>query len=307
MTPGAHPRPAGALSSGTEPTRGPSATEGRSSLAEWIDANGGIAHRDAAADAGYSRIAQRAAVRAGGVSRVRRHWLVASAAPSDLVVAAANCGSLTCISAARRRGWWMPDGVDDGIHLRMPPHGPSPVDEVTAHWTNRIAPPPGYGLMESIEDTLAHVALCLTPEDATIVWDSALRKEGISLLAIQRVRWPTARARECAERVTGLADSGLETRAVLRLRRVGLLVRQQVVIAGRPVDILIGEMLVVQIDGFAFHSSSRQRTKDVAGDAELILRGYTVLRFTYAQIEHDWPAVERTIARAVAAGAHLAR
>ena len=39
---------------------------------------------------------------------------------------------------------------------------------------------------------------------------------------------------------------------------------------------------------------------------ELSLRGYTVLRFTYAQVVHDWPAVERAIARAIAAGAHLA-
>jgi very-short-patch-repair endonuclease len=38
----------------------------------------------------------------------------------------------------------------------------------------------------------------------------------------------------------------------------------------------------------------------------LVLDGYTVLRFTYSQVIHDWDAVERTIARAVASGAHLA-
>jgi hypothetical protein len=31
-----------------------------------------------------------------------------------------------------------------------------------------------------------------------------------------------------------------------------------------------------------------------------------VLRFTYAQVVHDWDFVERTIARAIATGAHLA-
>ena len=86
----------------------------------------------------------------------------------------------------------------------------------------------------------------------------------------------------------------------------GLPIRQQIHLAGRPVDVLIGERLVVQIDGYAFHSSSAQRTRDVAHDAELRLRGYEVLRFTYAQVIHDWPSVERAISRAIAAGAHRA-
>ena len=81
-------------------------------------------------------------------------------------------------------------------------------------------------------------------------------------------------------------------------------VRQQAVLAGKPVDALVGEWLVLQIDGWSHHSSSAQRTKDIAHDAELRLRGYTVLRFSYAQVVHDWPGVERTIRRALAAGLH---
>ena len=46
--------------------------------------------------------------------------------------------------------------------------------------------------------------------------------------------------------------------------------------------------------------------KDIAHDAELALRGYTVMRLSYAQIVHDWPAVERSIRRALAARLHLA-
>ena len=90
------------------------------------------------------------------------------------------------------------------------------------------------------------------------------------------------------------------------LRRWGLRVRQQVWIGGRPVDALVGDRLVVQLDGYEFHSTSAQRTRDIAHDAELRLRGYTVLRFGYAQVVHDWPTVERTILHAVAAGIHLA-
>lgn len=45
---------------------------------------------------------------------------------------------------------------------------------------------------------------------------------------------------------------------------------------------------------------------DIAHDTELALRGYTVMRLSYAQIVHDWPAVERSIRRALAARLHLA-
>jgi very-short-patch-repair endonuclease len=275
-------------------------------LVAWLMAAGGIAHRGEAENAGFPVAVRRAAVRCEAVRRVRRDWLATDAAPDDLRTAAENGGSLTCVSAARRRGWWMPEGVPETVHVRLEPHAASPIAPITAHWTQRIAPAPGYGLMESVEDTLAHIATCLSPEDAQIVWNSALKVERVSPLAIRRVRWPHREARECADRASDQSDSGLETIIVVRLGGWGLPMRQQVVLLGRPVDLLIGERLVIQVDGFAHHSSSAQRSRDVAFDAQLVLDGYTVLRFTYSQVIHDWDAVERTIARAVASGAHLA-
>ena len=88
------------------------------------------------------------------------------------------------------------------------------------------------------------------------------------------------------------------------LRRLRLRVRQQVYLAGKPVDVLVGEWRVIQIDGWAYHSSSAQRSADIAHDAELRLRGYTVLRFSYAQVVHGAAGVERVIRRALAAGLH---
>lgn len=275
-------------------------------LAAWVTDAGGIAHRDAAANAGFSVAIRRAAVRCGAVRRLRRFWLATDAAPLDLLTAAESGGTLTCVSAARHRGWWVPDDAPDGIHVGLDPHASSPIPAVTAHWSQRIAPAPGYGLLDSVEDTLAHLAQCLPPESAQIVWNSALRVENLAVEAIQRVRWRSTAARECAERASDQSDSGLETIVAVRLSGWGVPLRQQAELLGRPVDLLIGERLVVQIDGFAHHSTSAQRSKDVAFDAELVLMGYTVLRFTYAQVMYDWPSVERSIARAIAAGAHLA-
>lgn len=275
-------------------------------LVAWVTDAGGIAHREAAGNAGFPVAVRRAAVRCGALRRVRRYWLATNAAPLDLLTAAESGGTLTCVSAARRRGWWVPDDAPDDIHVGLDPHASSPIPAVTAHWSQRIAPPPGYGLLDSVEDTLAHIAQCLIPESAQIVWNSALKVEKLPVHALRRVRWRSTAARECADRASYQSDSGLETIVVVRLSGWGIPMRQQVELLGRPVDLLIGERLVVQIDGFAHHSTSAQRSKDVAFDAELVLMGYTVLRFTYAQVMYDWPAVERRIARAIAVGAHLA-
>ena len=87
----------------------------------------------------------------------------------------------------------------------------------------------------------------------------------------------------------------------------GVPIRQQVVLAGRPVDVLIGERLVVQLDGFAYHSTPADRERDVAHDRELLALGYSILRFTYSEVVYNWPKVERDVARAIAQGQHLAR
>jgi very-short-patch-repair endonuclease len=276
-------------------------------IAQWLE-NGsvGIAHRDLALRAGFTASAVRKAARDGRVKVIRRSWVSLPEATGDLVEAAAAGALVACVSAARHRGWWLPEGVDPRLHLRFPPHARGSAVDGVAHWTKAIAPTAATALVESPEDAMAHIATCFDRETALVVWESAIRREGISVDALRGIRWPSRAAAACSERVNGLSDSGLETIFVHRLSGWGLLIRQQIFVAGRPVDVLIGERLVVQIDGYAFHSSSSQRTRDVAHDAELRFRGYTVLRFTYAQVIHDWPSVERAISRAIAIGAHLA-
>ncbi|PVE79819.1 hypothetical protein DC432_00025 [Microbacterium testaceum] len=268
---------------------------------------GGIAARTAAGDAGFDVRRVRDAARAGDVEIVRRRWIATGDAPPDDLAAARAGGVVACVSAARRRGWWIPPAVEERLHLRLAPKAARDGigDGILVHWTRAIVPVARDALLESIEDTLAHVARCLGTEDALIVWESAIRTEKLDLEALRRVRWPSLAARACADAAGSQADSGLETMVVSRVRGWGVLVRQQIVIAGRPVDLLIGARLITQCDGWQFHSSSAQRSADIAHDAELRLRGYTVLRFSYAQIIHDWPSVERTLQRAIAAGLHL--
>lgn len=274
---------------------------------EWLETGDvGIAHRDVALRNGISLKQIRAAVREGTVRKIRGPWLAKPDASGDLVDAAVAGARVGCLSAARHRGWWLPEGVDESLHLHFRASGRSAEFAGVAHWTKSVAPASPTSLVASVEDSLSHIAVCLDPESARVVWESAIRTEGLAVAALRRVKWTTRAAHALAACVSDLSDSGLESIFLVRLSPWGLPIRQQVMLAGRFVDFLIGERLVVQVDGFAFHSSSAQRTSDVAHDAELRLRGYSVLRFTYAQIVHDWASVERAIARAIAAGLHLA-
>ncbi len=282
----------------------------RENLVDWLSARNGIAHRGEVLRAGFPVAVLRTFVRGGGARMIRRAWVALAGARADLVTAAEAGGRVSCVSLARARGWWMPEEVDPHLHLHLIPGSGSarlPDDwPGVLHWSKPIVPS-GRRLTATVEDALAQIAVCVPFDTALVLWESAARKESLATEALRNVRWTSRAARELAEAVTGLSDSGLETLVVVPLRRWGLHVRQQVVLARRPVDVLVGDRLVLQIDGFEHHSSSAQRSSDIAHDAELRLRGYTVLRISYSQIVHDWPAVERRIRRALAAGLHLAR
>ncbi len=82
-------------------------------------------------------------------------------------------------------------------------------------------------------------------------------------------------------------------------------IRPQAWVAGHRVDFLIGERLVLQIDGG--HHVGRQRRSDIAHDARLMLLGYHVIRVDYVQVVDRWHEVSGLVQRAVAQGLHLAR
>lgn len=274
----------------------------------WIDAHGGIAHRQQVLDAGASLPQLRRAITDGRVRRVRRYWLATPMAPPDLVAAATATARIACVTAARHRGWWIPPDAPADLHLHLDAGArvPRATQPITLHWRRPIVPVSTFSLVESVVDTLRHVADCLPTEQALVLWESAVRTHRIPRDELGRVRWRSTAADELCAMASGLSDSGIETIFVHRLRPWGLEIRQQVRLAGHDVDVLIAERLVVQLDGFAFHSSSADRTRDLAHDRALMALGYRVLRFSYAEIVYDWPAVEASITRALAQRFHLA-
>ncbi|WP_130176095.1 endonuclease domain-containing protein [Cryobacterium sp. SO1] len=273
-------------------------------LGIWLNQHGGIAHSQQVLRAGFTRFAIRQNVAGGVCVRIRRDWLALPTAPGDLRAAAALGGRVACLSVARRLELWhLPDGMN---HVSMRRNGAVPAsDTLRVHWSAGPVPVARFALVEPIENALVHIAQCQPFENALVVWDSALNKNLVTQQSLARLYVRGAAARAVRDVASGLSDSGLETLPVARLALAGIRVSQQVKLEGHNVDGLIGDRLVLQSDGFSFHSSAEQRRADIAHDRRLVLLGYTVLRYDYRQILFDWPRIENEILRAMAQGLHL--
>lgn len=277
------------------------------SLAEWIDQHGRIAHTTDIYRAGFTKHHVHVLVEARDAERVRRHWISRLPADTPALIAARVGGQLTCVSLARERGWWIPVEIGPGEHLGLRHEGKCDDQRVERiHWSTDPRMRRRGCLRDTIEGALENIANCLSERDAVIIWESASRKENLPPDALRHIAWRTRRARAVAARVTGLADSGLDSILFQGLDSLNVRVRPQWVVGGRRKDALIGETLIIEVDGFEFHNSAA-RTRDVSHDAELALRGYTTLRFTYEQVVYRWPEVHRVIERAIARGLHRAR
>ncbi|QPE05378.1 DUF559 domain-containing protein [Microbacterium schleiferi] len=271
-------------------------------LVRWIDGCGGAAHTRSVAAAGFTVHVVRTAVALGVIERVRRSWLVLPACDPARRAAATAGGRLTCLSAASALGLWTP--LHDEVHVavaRTASRVRAP--RVRLHWGGGPAPTSALQTDEPLINVLFHVARCVPLADAAAVWESALRGGHTDRRVLERVQWGSERARRLASVASLLSDSGIETHFTHLMHSIGVTVVQQVWVDGHPLDCLIGERLVVQLDGFAHHQASDRR-RDLRADARLALRGFTVLRFDYHQILFDPAYVTETITDAMAQGLH---
>lgn len=278
-----------------------------------VEVLGGIAHRKRLSAAGATRSMLLAAVANGSVVRVRRDWFALPHCPPDLVAAVTVGGRLSCLSEAARLGLWV---VSDGaLHLAVPGtasrlHPEGVISPVRVHW-GRSPVPTWSQATDPIENVLVHVASCQRLDFAVAVVDSAInlklvaRRQLIQLALTQGSAFATVIAHSTVAEPCGDAQSGLESLTRVRLQQGGIAMVAQAVKDGHHIDGVIGDRLLIQLDGATVHTSAEQHRKDVGEDARLQLQGYCVLRFTYRQVLYDWDRVEATIRSAIAQGRHL--
>ena len=251
---------------------------------------------------GVSDHTVRRALAEGLVVKVRRGWLALPDADGHLVEAARAGVVLSCVTQAQRLQLWVQR--DSGLHVAARP-GSGSVDARAAvvHWRQPVVPRPAHSLVDPIENVLALVASCLPFEEALVIWESALRKDLVATEELRRLPLPPA-ARHVLAAARLWSDSGIESIARTRLRFLRLPITEQAWVLGKRVDLLIGDRLILEIDG-ATHTGT-DRDKDIEFDARATLHGYHVIRVSYRQILEHWPQVQRLIMVAVAQGLHLA-
>lgn len=261
----------------------------------------GIARSAALAELGVSRHAIDRGLAAGLLVRPRRGWIALPDTDPELLSAAEHGAILSCITQARRLGLW--------VHREDRPHlgSRTPVTHTSApgckiHWGTPLLPRDPHVLEDSLENVLGYVAACQPWESALAIWESALNKRLTTLSRLARLPY-TGSARRLIQASTPFSDSGVESIFRTRLRWLRIRIVSQAWIDGHRVDFLIGERLVVQIDG-GTHVGP-QRTSDNQHDARLHLNGYHVIRVGTWQVLEDWPAVQSSVMSAIAQGFHL--
>lgn len=263
---------------------------------------GGVVRTRFLQQAGFSRHRIEQSLAAGRLIRVRKGWVAVPSADGYLIAAARDGVVVSCITQAERLGLWVLSG--DRPHVAAPSHsGAVSVRGVTAHWAKPLVPRHPDALADPIENVLAIVAACQPYEAALAVWESALRNGLVDRHALGRLPL-SSNARRILDAAVPYSDSGLESFVVPRLCWLKVPITPQAWIAGHRVDFLIGDRLVLQIDGG--HHVGPQREADIEHDAALMLLGYHVVRVGYRQIIDRWHTVQDMIARAVAQGLHLA-
>ncbi|MFF2370471.1 endonuclease domain-containing protein [Agromyces sp. NPDC058110] len=264
--------------------------------------------------AGLPRGAVLAALRHGSVIRVRNGWFATPDAHPDVVRAVRVGGVATASTVARMHGAWVPPRerlhvrvASNAARLRSPDARSVPLDPV-AHGVCVHYRPRGLGRVgrDPLTAAIAEMFACAPTSDALAAVESAV--EGRMLdpgqLASVRAAMPSGR-REDLDRLDFGSQSGLETKVRLFLRARRITCRTQAYVDGvGSVDLLVGERLVVEVDGWAFHSSRTEFETDRRRDFELVTRGYLVLRLSYDQVMHDRPRTSAGILALIARGEH---
>ncbi|MDF1478184.1 type IV toxin-antitoxin system AbiEi family antitoxin domain-containing protein [Leifsonia sp. H3M29-4] len=280
---------------------------------------GGVATRQQLIAAGIDGYAITRAVRNGSVRRVRQARYVVPETSHAAVVAARVGGRLAGPTAAQSYGLW--GGFSRIIHVVVGDHSsrlrtavpPSfttsvwsdrPRARIRLHWMRDGAVPelgPECWRVDLATALRQTVRWC-DQETALACLDSALTKLHITrpVLLGMFAREP-ARSRRLAALATVGAESGIESLACRRLRRLGLSIVQQAEVSGAGrVDMVIDGWLVVEVDGRTYHQDPDAFEEDRRRDAELVARGYTVIRLSYLRVASDWAWCERVVLAALA-------
>ncbi|WP_448059264.1 type IV toxin-antitoxin system AbiEi family antitoxin domain-containing protein [Cellulomonas hominis] len=282
-------------------------------LLDRLRDRGGCARRSDLVCTSGDAHALRAAVGSGEIRQVARGFYAVPGASPSLVAARRAGGVVSCVSVLEALDLPLLS-VPPGPHLALPAHRGAPrpgllARGVVLHWDAAVGPEQVAARRPAADLPVAllHTMSCLPAQEVVAAMDAALNRgltELPDLLAC-RPRAERVRFDRLLRRVDGRSQSICETFARLALAQAGLHVELQVPVAGVGlVDLLVEGMVVVELDGMAYHSGREQFREDRRRDRALELLGVPVLRFTYedavrgtGRLVHEVTTLVRTVQR----------
>ena len=264
-------------------------------------------------DAGLTRRAVEHRLERGWLLRMHRGVYLVGPLESPLarcmaaVLAVGPDAAVSHGSAAAVRGVRRADGAVDVMVARS---GPRSRPGIRVHHTADLPPEDvthHRGLpVTSIERTLLDLATTLTPHDLERAVEQAqisgltTHAKLVDSLTRRRPSRGVAALRAAMRHEPQLTRSEAERR-FLRLVREARLPEPAVNtrVGGYEVDFLWpSRRLIVEIDGYGYHSSRAAFERDRARDVELQGRGYRILRFTPRRVADEPVAVIAAVAAA---------
>lgn len=240
----------------------------------------------------------RGAVASGAMVRLRRGVYGCPHLNSQLALAAAAGGAVTCVSVLRAHGVWA--GQAGGLHLQVPRTSSArPAAGIHLHWAT-----PRFGLHTPWQATrlqaLWQAIHCLDEENSIAALESAVASGFLPEPMVRRLTMGAPRAlHDGIGLMTPGSGSGNETIVRLRLQRAGYRVTVQGAVPGLGrQDLVVDDCLGLEVDGREWHVGDQfaiDRDRDVQAQG----LGRRTLRLRAAHIYGSWPTTLAVIDRAV--------
>lgn len=219
---------------------------------------------------------------------LRRGWYATAGADGHVVEAVRLGGSLSCRSALRTHGLWVPPG-DNRLHVRASRFA---IQQGVRSCQGPGRPVPVQTALDPIPLALGCAFRCMSAEEWITVCDSALNTLKVSVPQLQSAMGTMTRAMfDLMERCDPGSQSGTESLARLRLRAAGfaVVVQPSVSTVGR-VDLRIGRLLI-ECDSVQHHTSLENYRNDRRRDRNALVNGWMTMRLTYDDVLFGWDEV----------------
>lgn len=234
---------------------------------------------------GASRYHLNRLVARGVLTQPARGCYAVPGAPADLVAAVLSNTLVSCVSALRVYDKEIPRGNAVSLHVSAPPSRGHRADQAGVRVHYEQAERRGELRLVSLQDAAARAAQCQSYDSAVAILDRLTHRHGQPFLddVLHRIRTRRpARAAALRLDVDGRTRSPIETAVRLHLRRSGFAVAAAPVVPGvGEVDFVVEGALIVELDGFQFHSDRRAFKQDRRRDRQALRYGFPTMRFAF--------------------------